>query len=178
MHVKLAEPDYLIPYAEESFEGDQPSQEENDHHDEVALLTFQFRKCAMPHIDLVFELDWTLSMFAKRKSKLTLHPDDRDAMISAVFEALSSIERRPHLFPFRYLRRGFSGLASMIERWANEDASNPRDDDEWFDHVAYFRALRNEIQTARLMSFVRERRADRTVRARQAMAKSTARLVA
>lgn len=173
-----AENDFLIPYADQVYEPDLPSREECDHHDEVSLLTFQFRKCALPHIDLVFELDWTLSMFAKRKSKLTLHQDDRDAMISAVFQALASIENRPHAQRFRYLRRGCSGVVSMIQRWADEDASKARNDDEWHDHVAYFRALRNEVQTARLMSFVRERRVDHTVKALKGMAKSISASVA
>ena len=88
----IAEHDYSIPNADQAFDGNPPSREEDEHHEEVANLIFQFNKLALPHVDLLFEGRYTLGLFDSRKSKLDLHEDDQNQMVAAVARALNAFE--------------------------------------------------------------------------------------
>lgn len=179
MAIHIAEQDFSIPNADEAFEGDPPSREECDHHDEVAGLIFQFNKLTLPHIDLLFEGRYTLGLFDHRKSKLDLDEDDQNAMIDAVGRALHAFEASTVGWRLRYLRKGFQAIMAEILWWANvHDYREAVTRDERLDHEVYFQCLRNEIRIADLASSIRQRRAAKTVNSLKSLAVRTTRIVA
>ncbi|TPM31461.1 hypothetical protein [Mesorhizobium sp. B2-3-4] len=173
MPLSVVEP--LFPDADEAFDGDLPSPEETAHHEEVERLIWAFAKLALPDTDLLFQGRLAINGFCSRKSKLHLHPADRDQMIDAVGQARRAVENSTVGWRLRYLTKGFNAIVVEILLWANvDDYRETIDRDELFDHQDYLQCLRNEIRTADLVFAIRQRRAAKTVRTLQSMTKRTA----
>jgi hypothetical protein len=143
----------LLPYAEEHFEGDQPSQAESDLETEVDYVCFGFRKVAQPGVFVAFELRNAVSAFVGRKSKQQITVEDATQLKDAVGVALRAALHHSDTRGMRYLRRGMAAICEAIDAWAKPPIGK---DQTAYVRNAYIGVLKHETAIADMVSVVAE----------------------
>jgi len=113
----MATSDLFPAGADQHFEGDPPSRDDERHDDEVSCIIFEFEKVSRPGVYLSFELRNAVASFAARKTKQNLAPADATRMKLAVGSAFRAAAVHPETRRMRFLRRGCAAICEAIDSW-------------------------------------------------------------
>jgi hypothetical protein len=155
--------EFLIPNADDGHaEGDPPTLAEIAFDDEIDRFSFQFQKVMLPHINVAFELGWTLGMLRRFRPAFELDGDRRDKLVKAIRDTVPVVARRLRPYPSGNVRGCLDAAATIVRSWADDERyRTARDRQRLADARTFVKMLERDLQNISDFEWLRQRKAKR-----------------
>lgn len=157
------QPEFLIPNADDGHaEGDPPTLAEIAFDDEIDRFSFQFQKVMLPHVDVAFELEWTLRLLRRFRPAFQLDGDRRDKLVKAIRDTVPVVAHRLRPYPSGNVRVCLDAAATIVRSWADDERHRTeRDRQRLADCLMYVKLLERDLQNISDFEWLRQRKAKR-----------------